>query len=207
MMTRVSWVRRWIAIALVVAITGCSSPVPRPDENTLRSQLAILVNRASNGDQESWNNALVEKQISASLPKGSATPLGWMLEWKPADGALAYAIIPWSMLGVADPQLKAKTVYGGGPAASAQQAREITSVVIEGLDSTLTNVVAVHSIRIIGNYAAFSVTPLLPVADDAYGFAQFVSGQWEVIDLGTSDVGCGIVPASDLSQFKLRCTP
>lgn len=204
-MAKVLCVKRWLAITLALSVASCSSPVPRPNESLLRDQLAVLVNRVSNTDQQYWDNSVVDKQIGAALPRGSATSLGWMLEWEPADGALAYAIIPWSMMSITDPQIEPKTIYDGGVSPRSKQARAVEDAVLGSLDSALINIVSVHSIRISGSYAAFSVTPLLPVADDAYGFAHLVSGRWEVIDLGTSDVGCGLVPASVLSDFKVEC--
>lgn len=186
-------------------LAACGTQVPRPSEQSLRAQLEVLLNRAGNS-QISWNQNVVNKQLEASLPQGKATSVGWMLEWKPQDGGLAYAIIPWEMLGVADPKVEAELPYGGGKDADKADAAQIRQTVIAGLDPSFRDLVSVHSIRTYGKYAAFSVTVLLPVADDAYGFAEKVGSGWEVRDLGSAEVGCGLVPKKILSEFKVRCS-
>lgn len=195
-----------LLILLPLLLMSCGSNIPRPTEESLKTELAILVNRAANTENQSWNNDVVSQQINAPLPQGKATSLGWMLEWQPRDGGLAYAIIPWAMLNAADPGIAAEVPYGGGTIASKSDTRAISDAVRDQLGSPLVDVIAVHSIRLSGEYAVFAVTPLLPMADDGYGFAQKVNGSWQVLDLGSSDVGCGIVPTNVLDSFKVRCS-
>lgn len=193
-------------LLLPLVVAGCGVDVPRPPEDALKAQLAVLVNRAENSENQSWDNEVVSRQIVAPLPRGKATALGWMLEWTPEDGALAYAIIPWSLLSMSDPGIKAELPYSGGVPPGKSVVAQITAVVKDQLPSPLVDVVAIHSVRLHGKYAAFSVTPLLPMADDGYGFAKNVAGVWEVIDLGSSDVGCGLLPNNIEKSFQLRCS-
>lgn len=179
--------------------------MPRPSDEQLRAQLDVLLNRAGNS-QLSWNQKVVTQQIADQLPQGKPTTAGWMMEWKPIDGGLAYAIIPWNMLGLADPKVESPLPYNGGKEASQSDVQKLRDVVASGLDPSFRDLVAIHSIRVAGKFAAFSVTPLLPVADDGYGFAEKVGSTWEVRDLGSAEVGCGLVPAKVLDQFKVRCS-
>lgn len=192
---------------LLGTLAACSSgpSVPRPDEENLRTQLAILMNRTANTNNQSWDKATGKKQLHSALPQGRPIAQGWLLEWKPTDGAIAYAIIPWSMLKVADPGIQAQTPYDGGKPATKDQESAISEAVYFGLDPKLRDVVLVNSVRISGDLAAFLVTPLLPIADDGYGFARRVDGIWQVEDLGSSEVGCGILSKAELDSFKVQC--
>lgn len=201
---RVKPVRRYVALLLTGFLVACGTSVPRPSEENLRAQIDVLLNRASL-NETSWSKPVVRQQLKSSLPKGRAVTAGWMLEWEPQDGGLAYVIVPWEMLKVEDPQVKGDLPYGGGQEASKGDAKAIKEVVISGLDPSFRYLVSVHSIRVSGNFAAFFLSTLLPVADDAYGFAEKVDGSWEVRDLGSAEVGCGLVPKSVLKEFKVRC--
>lgn len=197
--------RRTLLVFLLV-LAACGSSVPRPAEEDLRAQMAVLLNRVANTDNQSWDNALAKRQLNSALPQGRATAQGWLLEWTPRDGALAYALIPWDSLGLADPGVKGQTPYDGGQPANQTERAAIAEAVHAGLDPLIRDVVLVNSIRISGDLAAFLVTPLLPVADDGYGFARKSGGAWVVEDLGSSDVGCGILTAGELQKFKMRCS-
>lgn len=202
--TRVSNVRRLIPL-LALILVACGNATPRPDEEALRAQLAVLMNRTANTDNQSWDKAIGKSQLNGKLPKGRAIAQGWMLEWEPRDGAIAYAIIPWSMLKVKDPQIPADTPYANGQIASADEQSKITDAVYFGLDPKIRDVVSINSIRIQKDLAAFLVTPLLPIADDGYGFARRVDGNWVVEDLGSSEVGCGILKEAELRAFGVVC--
>lgn len=201
----VGFVRKAIVLLLLLALSACGSQPPRPGEETLRAQIDVLLNRAGNS-QVSWNASVVKQQLETSLPQGKATSVGWMLEWKPVDGGLAYAIVPWSMLKVTAPKMHESLAYDGGSSVSKSDALQIEEVVTAGLDPAIRYLVNVHSMRQYGKYVAFSVTPLLPVADDGYGFVERVNQRWEVRDLGSAEVGCGLVPKKILNEFKVECS-
>lgn len=196
--------RRLIPL-LVLVLVACGNSVERPSEESLRAQLAVLMNRTANTDNQSWDKETGKTQLNSPLPKGRAVSQGWMLEWEPQDGAIAYAIIPWSMLKVKDPKIAAETPYDGGVPATQAQVREISDAVYYGLDPKLRDVVLVNAIRVSGDLAAFLATPLLPIADDGYGFARKVDGVWRIEDLGSSEVGCGVLKKNELEKFKVEC--
>lgn len=196
--------RRLIPV-LALILVACGNSVPRPEEESLRAQLAVLMNRTANTDNQSWDKATGKAQLAAALPKGRAISQGWLLEWEPRHGAIAYAIIPWSMLKMKDPKIKAEAPYEGGTELSASQVKQITEAVYYDLDPKLRDVVLINNVRVSGNLAAFLATPLLPIADDGYGFARRVDGAWRIEDLGSSEVGCGVLSSRELEKFKVKC--
>lgn len=65
---------------------------------------------------------------------------------------------------------------------------------------------AVTGVRVSGSWASATLRPSRTAElDPATVILQKSRGAWQVVDLGTAEVGCGLVPAAALKPLRLTC--
>jgi hypothetical protein len=199
-----------LLFTLLLTQVGCSvlAGNSRPDDSKLRDGIKLLISDFTqrHPDLISWKVKEVERQISEPLPAGLATEAGWTLTWlHPSIGEFSRVVIPWSILGKY-PDVFAQDAknYSGGklvPDSVATQIRHLQ----QGADIYFAAIVNLRYSAKDAHWLIFTSIPYLPITDDAYGWAHFQSGKWQITDFGTATVGCGRVPVAIQAEFGMSC--
>lgn len=199
-----------LLFTLLLTQVGCSvlAGNSRPDDSKLRDGIKLLISDFTqrHPDLIGWKVKEVERQISQPLPAGLATEAGWTLIWpKPRAGEFGQVVIPWSILGKY-PDVSAQDTmnYSGGklvPDSVATQIRHLQ----QGEDIYFAAIVNLRYSAQNAHWLIFTSIPYLPITDNAYGWAHFQRGKWQITDFGTATVGCGRVPVEIQAEFGMSC--
>lgn len=105
--------------------------------------------------------------------------------------AVAASAVGASAQTTADPSAQITTAVTTSPATAGVAATDYT----------------VSDIAVVGNtWASAQLEPAVGAeVDPATAVLQFSDGAWQVVDLGTAQVGCGIVPADVEAELVLTC--
>ena len=204
-----------VAGAMVAVLSACgpSDPNIRPTDSQLKDAISLLLKnfQSKHPALVTWKIDQVNKQLSASLPKGFSTEAGFHLMWTSySDGQLPEVYIPWDLIGQYPNSFqKEVTAYSSHlgkpvPSSVAQVIRR-DQLKNQADDSYFAAVVGMRYSVKDPRWIIFTTIPYLPVTDPAYGWATATSGSWKVSDFGTATVGCGKVPTPVQHEFGYDC--
>jgi hypothetical protein len=105
--------------------------------------------------------------------------------------------------------LAVAVTLGGSATASAEAPADATAIEAAVTSSPATAAVdgadyAVTDVRVAGDWASAQLEPTTDL-DPATAVLQHVDGAWQVVDLGTAQVGCGLAPAAVEGDLGLVC--
>ncbi len=207
--------KKWLAslvtgVTSILLLTACGPADPniRPDDNRIKDAISLLLKdvKSHHPERQNWSDAAVNKQLGQKLPQGVATAAGWKIVWPNAvTGELSIVYAPWDLLATYPTHFTTDASrYTGGREVPSSVASEIRTQQL-GSDIYFAAVTDIRYSVKDSQWIIFSSTPYLPVTDPAYGFATVVNGKWKIIDFGTAEVGCGVVPTDVQTEFGLSC--
>lgn len=201
------------ALVLSVGLTACGpqNGTQRPADDVLKKGISQLIKSFEDTypKLKNWDDKTVQLQLHNKLPVGNSTEAGWHIKWaNPAENELTEVYVPWGLIGQIPETFPADTsAYSGGKNVPSSLIQDLRSqfLKLNHLEDYFAAMTNVRYSTVNGKYIIFQTIPYLPVTDHAYGWATATSGTWKVLDYGTAEVGCGIVPANVQSEFGFTC--
>ena len=201
------------SVLLTLALSACGpqNGNQRPSDDVLKKGINQLVQtfEKTYPKLKNWDDSAVQLQLHEKLPTGSAAEAGWHIVWPNANSnQLSEVYVPWALIGQMPETFPADTSrYSGGKNVPSSLIQDLRSQFLK-LNKIGDYFAAMTNVRystVNGKYIVFQSIPYLPVTDRAYGWASATSGSWKVLDYGTAEVGCGIVPTNVQSEFGFTC--
>ncbi|KPM53844.1 hypothetical protein CcI49_29640 [Frankia sp. CcI49] len=114
---------------------------------------------------------------------------------------------------VSAPRAEVQTAAAAGPGTVTPSSNESTVIAEAVRGSSLTAAVAPGSYQVVGTVLARSdqswawveLVPVVADVDRAEGVLHRGATGWELVQLGSYEVGCGLVPAGVAADLELEC--